>query len=57
MGLLSIKYELGNTTLKAIHEQAKVNISVFTEVRRQGQGHKILCWSGSTHQCLQTHQV
>ena len=43
--------------MKAIHIQAKVNISVFTETRSQCQGHQILCWSVKTYQCLQTHQV
>ena len=30
---------------------------VFTEAQSQGEGHKILCWSGRTHQCLQPYQV
>ena len=45
-------YELGNTTLKAIHKQAKVNISVCSS---QGQSHIILCSSGKTR-CLQTRK-
>ena len=31
---LSIKYELGNTTLKGTHKQAKVNISVCSLKRK-----------------------
>ena len=30
---------------------------VFNEAKSQDQGHKIVCWSGRTHQCLQKYQV
>ena len=48
-------------------KKTKINISVcslkcevkvkVTKVHSQGQGHKIICWSGRTHQYLQTYQV
>ena len=45
-----------NTGCKREKNKLK-SISVFTEARSEGQGHKILCGSGKSHQCLQTYQA